>query len=67
MAKSSNLEKVNKKVVIIDGNTLNLYHVTMTPEQIELLYFLEDNNLLCEETRLTIVEEKEFKLISELI
>lgn len=67
MAKSSNLEKVNKKVVIIDGNTLKLYHVIMTPEQIELLYFLEDNNLLCEETRLTIVEEKEFKLISELI
>lgn len=67
MARNSNLEKTNKKVVIIDSDTSKKYHVILTPEQIELLYFLENNNLLWEETKFTIVKEDEFKAISELI
>lgn len=59
---ATNAEK-NQKVIIHETYHDNVYHVSLTPEQMDFLHWLEDRGMLSDEVRYDKIEDLEFEVI----
>lgn len=62
-AKNATGAEKNQKVIIHETYHDNVYHVSLTPEQMDFLQWLEDRGLLNDEMRYDRVEDLEFEEI----
>ncbi len=61
--KADEKPKTNEKVIIYETYHDNVYHVSLTPEQMEFLQWLEDRGLLSGEMRYDRIDDLEFEEI----
>jgi hypothetical protein len=62
-AKNTADARKNQKVIIHETYHDNVYHVSLTPEQMEFLQWLEDRGLLSGEMRYDRIDDLEFEEI----
>ncbi len=61
--KADEKPKTNAKVIIHETYHDNVYHVSLTPEQMDFLHWLEDRGMLSDEVRYDKIEDLEFEVI----